>query len=168
MGDARKKNWHQKSIKICLKLPTEKKYSPKMHKTKIGPESHSLKKATSKRPAKSFWIEKIEKKKKMGNFSTRIMKNAAEMKSISQNSNKIIQKKSNFSQFVPSKNHWPPPPNCASWFFVNPAAWISAVCFYIILWFQKILWKKNGIKKFSTKTLHVIALWRSVLFSMIT
>ena len=64
-----------------------------MHKTKIGPESHSLKKATSKRPAKSFWIEKIEKKKKMGNFSTRIMKNAAEMKSISQNSNKIIQKK---------------------------------------------------------------------------
>ena len=31
-------------------------------------------------------------KKKMGNFSTRIMKNAAETKSISQNSNKIIQK----------------------------------------------------------------------------
>ena len=29
----------------------------------------------------------------MGNFSTRIMKNAAETKSISQNSNKIIQKK---------------------------------------------------------------------------
>ena len=35
----------------------------------------------------------MEKKKKMGNFSTRIMKNAAETKSISQNSNKIIQKK---------------------------------------------------------------------------
>ena len=40
----------------------------------------------------------------MGNFSTRIIKNAAETKSISQNSNKIIQNiKSNFSQFVPSK-----------------------------------------------------------------
>ena len=37
--------------------------------------------------------QKRQKKKKMGNFSTRIMKNAAETKSISQNSNKIIQKK---------------------------------------------------------------------------
>ena len=46
-----------------------------------------------------------KRQKKMGNFSTRIMKNATKTKSISQNSNKIIQKKSNFSQFVPSKNH---------------------------------------------------------------
>ena len=41
-GRCTKKNWHQKSIKMCLKLPTEKKYSPKMHTyNKIGPESHS-------------------------------------------------------------------------------------------------------------------------------
>ena len=58
-----------------------------MHKTKIGPESHSLKKSYTKRTSK------IIQNRKMGNFSTRILKNAAETKSISQNSNKIIQKK---------------------------------------------------------------------------
>jgi len=64
-----------------------------MHKTKIGPESHSLKKSHIKKTSKIILNRKDRKKKKMGNFSTRIMKNAAEMKSISQNSNKIIQKK---------------------------------------------------------------------------
>ena len=78
-----------------------------MHTTKIGPESHSFKKNHIKKTSKIILNRKDrKKKKKMGNFSTRIMKNAAETKSISQNSNKIIQKiKSNFSQFVPSKNN---------------------------------------------------------------
>ena len=110
----------------------------------------------------------------MGNFSsTWIMKNATETKSISQNSNKIIQKKfkifkkknQTFLSLYLQKNHWPPSPNCASWFFVNPAAWISAVCFYIILWFQKnIVKKKMGSKNFSTKTLHVYCIVKKCAF----
>ena len=86
-----KKNWHQKSIKICLKLPTEKKILAKDAYNKNWTRKSFFKKATSKRPAKSFWIEKIEKKRKWEIFQQ--MKNAAETKSISQNSNKIIQKK---------------------------------------------------------------------------
>ena len=45
------KKCHQKSIKMCLKLPTEKKILTKDAYKKIGPESHSLKshiKKTSK------------------------------------------------------------------------------------------------------------------------
>ena len=52
---------------MCLKLPTEKKILAKDAYNKIGPESHSLKKATSKGPAKSFRIEK-NRKKENGKF----------------------------------------------------------------------------------------------------
>ena len=57
------KNRHQKSIKISLKLPTEKqKILTKDAYNKNWTRKSFFKKATSKRPAKSFWIEKIEKK----------------------------------------------------------------------------------------------------------
>ena len=39
-GRCTKKNWHQKSIKMCLKLPTEKILAKDAY-NKIGPESHS-------------------------------------------------------------------------------------------------------------------------------
>ena len=42
------KKCHQKSIKMCLKLPTEKKILTKDAYKKIGPESHSLKKPHQK------------------------------------------------------------------------------------------------------------------------
>ena len=107
----------------------------------------------------------------MGNFSTRIMKNAAETKSISQNSNKIIQKKFKlFKKIIKLFSV------CT---FKKTLTTTAKLCFLILckscsmnfsclflhhFMISKNIVKKNGIKKFSTKTLHVIALWRSVLF----
>ena len=67
--DKREKKWEMhekkltsKSIKMCLKLPTEKKILAKDAYNKIGPESHSSKKSHIKRTSKIILNRKDRKK----------------------------------------------------------------------------------------------------------
>ena len=123
-------------------------------------------KKTHQKDQQNHSEQKRQKKKKMGIFSTRIMKNAAETKSISQNSNKIIQKKFKlFKKIIKLFSV------CT---FKKTLTTTAKLCFLILSKilqhefqlfvftsfydFKKYCEKKNGIKKFSTKTLHVIAL----------
>jgi len=108
----------------------------------------------------------------MGNFSTRIMKNAAETKSISQNSNKIIQKKFKlfkkiiklFSVCTFKKTLTTTAKLCFLILCKSCSMNFSCLFLHHFMISKNIVKKKMGSKNFSTKTLHVYCIVKKCAF----